>query len=154
MVIVPDVLNVRLLNTPLPLDPQIPVPFMVIVVVPDSAPGVPSVRLPPTRKVYTPFIVDAPVVVRVPVTVVALDRVKVLAIDKEPKVGRYAPEKVVGIATVNSPVQVKALVNVIIEVEPTEMLFQVILVAPLSVFNVQFPCIIRVELVVVTVPAV
>ena len=100
------------------------------------------------------MITAVPVRVRVPVTVVALDKVKVYpAIDKEPRVGRYAPEKVVSTDAVNAPVQVRALARVIVEVLETVILFQVILLPlPASVFNVQLPFIFNVELVVVTVP--
>ena len=124
--IVPAELNVRLFATELAAPPhdQVPVPFIIIGVVPERA-KFPTVRLPPTLKLNAPFITAAPVVIRSPVTVVAFDNVSVKApIERLPRVGKYAPEKVVAPPTVNVPVQFKALERVRVEVPVTMILFQ------------------------------
>ena len=122
---VPAELNVRLFATELAAPPhdQAPVPFIIMVVVPDRA-KFPTVRLPPTLKLNTPFITAAPVVIRSPVTVVAFDIVRVKApIERVPNVGIYAPEKVVAPPTVNVPEQFKALERVRVDAPVTMILF-------------------------------
>jgi hypothetical protein len=120
------VLNVRLFAT-VPEDPpldHVPVPFIMIGVVPERA-KLPTLRFPPMLKLNTPFITAAPVVIRSPVTVVALDNVRVKApIERVPNVGIYAPANVVAPPTVNVPVQFKALESVKVDVPVTMMLFQ------------------------------
>jgi hypothetical protein len=123
---VPAELNVRLFATELAAPPhdQAPVPFIIMVVVPDRA-KFPTVRFPPTLKLNAPFITAAPVVVKFPVTAVAFDIVNVKEpIERFPRVGIYAPEKVVAPPTVNVPVQFRALERVRVDVPVTIMLFQ------------------------------